>query len=114
MRKEAMNNAHIFHLTAWAKVGKSIVYGVNSYRCSTRFQRLYTDGQKGYHLHAEMDLIRKIKGLNVREISVARFIKSGRPTMAKPCKYCQKFLKEAGIKKVKYTNWDGKWETLKL
>jgi hypothetical protein len=114
LRNIAMNNSHIFHLTAWTKVGKSIVYGVNSYKCSTKFRRFYGDGQEGYHLHAEMDLIRKTKGLGVKEISVARFVKSGKATMARPCLHCQKFLKKAGIKKVRYTNWDGQWEVLKL
>lgn len=113
-RTMALCNDHVFHLTAWAKNGKSYIYGVNSNRCSTKFGRRYTDGVMGYHLHAEMDLLRKIRGTGIKEISVARFTKRGLPTMARPCKYCQHFLKAGGIKKVNYTNWDGIWEEMKL
>jgi len=111
---KALNNDHIFHLTAWAKVGKSYIYGVNSERCSVRFARRYDDGIMGYHVHAEMDLLRKIEGTGITEISVARFSKKGLPTMAKPCRYCQGFLRESGIKKVHYTNWSGEWELMKF
>lgn len=114
LKDKALNNSHIFHLTAWAKIGKSYVYGVNSDRCSTRFARRYADGNMGYHLHAEMDLLKKIKGTNITEINVVRFSKRGVPTMAKPCKHCQRFLKENGVRKVHYTNWNGEWETMKL
>lgn len=110
----ALNNDHVFHLTAWAKVGKSYIYGVNSDKCSAKFARRYEDGEMGYHLHAEMDLVKKIRGTSITEINVVRFSKRGVPTMAKPCKYCQHFLRENGIKKVHYTNWNGEWEVMKL
>lgn len=114
LRIKALNNSHVFHLTAWAKVGKSYIYGINSDRCSTRFARRYNDGVIGYHLHAEMDLLKKIDGMGITEINVVRFSKKGVPTMARPCRYCQEFLKENGIKKVHYTNWNGEWEMMRL
>jgi len=111
----ALKNNHVFHLAAWARKGKSYIYGVNSERCSTKFGRKYSDGSTGYHMHAEMDLIRALKGEKVTEIYVARFTAhGGKTTMARPCKYCQHFIKKHGIKKVYYTNWDGKWELMRM
>ena len=109
-----MNNDQQFHLAAWAKKGSSFVYGVNSDECSTRFRRKYRDGQIGYHLHAEMALLKKCKEGEVDTVKVIRFSKNGNITMAKPCPYCQKFLRQYGVKRVFYTNWNGEWESLKL
>ena len=114
VREIAMNNEQPFHLAAWTKRGSSFVYGVNSDECSTRFKRKYRDGQIGYHLHAEMALLKKSKEGEVDTIYVIRFTKNGEITMAKPCPYCQKFLKQYGVKKAYYTNWKGEWEVLKL
>ena len=113
-RDIALNNRHTYHLVAWTKVGSSTVFGTNSERCSTKFERTHPDGTKGFHLHAEMDLIRKFKPGTVKEITVTRFSKRGRLTMSKPCEYCQRFLREHGVKKVNYTDWDGKWNIMKL
>ena len=33
-------------------------------------------------------------------------------SMAKPCSWCMAEIKAAGIKKIKYTNWHGNWETM--
>jgi len=114
VREIAMNNDQQFHLAAWAKKGSSFVYGVNSDECSTRFRRKYRDGQIGYHLHAEMALLKKCKEGEVDTVKVIRFSKNGNITMAKPCPYCQKFLRQYGVKRVFYTNWNGEWESLKL
>jgi len=35
-------------------------------------------------------------------------------TMAKPCRFCMKHLKNSGISKIRYTNWEGDWETIDL
>lgn len=110
----ALNNEQPYHLVAWAKKGTSVVFGTNTVRCSAKFERTHPDGTKGYHLHAEMDLIRKFKPGDVSEINVVRFSKEGKLTMAKPCEYCQRYLKDYGIKKVRYTDWNGKWQTLKI
>jgi deoxycytidylate deaminase len=40
--------------------------------------------------------------------------KSEEFTMAKPCTICMKFIKEAKIKKVRYTDWNGKWRELEI
>ena len=113
-RDIALSNSQQYHLVAWSKKGTSIIFGTNTIRCSAKFGRTHPDGTKGYHLHAEMDLIRKFKPGEVSEINVVRFLKDGSLTMAMPCKYCQKYLKQYGVKKVRYTDWNGNWKILKI
>ena len=107
LKKIALKNNNDFHVIAWTKIGSSIITGVNTGRCSLKFSREYPDGTLGYHLHAEMDLLRKLRKNSVNKIYVARFTKGGKLTMAKPCKYCEKYLRDFNIKKVYYSNWDG-------
>jgi len=113
-REIALNNNQGFHLAAWAKRGGSTVYGTNTERCSARFKRTHPDGSKGFHLHAEMDLIRRFAPGSISEIKVIRFLKKGDVTMSKPCTFCQKFLRLHGIRKVRFTNWKGQWQTMYL
>lgn len=115
-RELATNNSEQFQLAAWSKKRSGLVFGVNSMnRLSSKFRRVYPDGTTGFHLHAEMDLIRKFRPGSLKRISVIRFSKkTGEPTMSKPCIYCQKFLKQHGVISVRYTNWDGQWEILRL
>lgn len=112
-REVALNNSHEYHLAAWAKKGSSVIFGTNSDRSSTKFKRIHPDGTEGFHLHAEMDLIRQFKPGEVSAIRVARFAKNGTPTMSKPCLYCQRFLRKHGVRKVHYTEWDGSWKTMR-
>ena len=62
-------------------------------------------------MHAEMELISKIRYLDINfsevEIYVYRETKDGRKAMARPCAACTKALKDLGIKKVFYTTNDG-------
>lgn len=113
-RDLALSNNHDYHLAAYTKVRSTYRLGVNSNKKSVKFKRRYRDGTFGYHLHAEMDLIRQFPEGSVKEITVVRFMKNGDATMAMPCKHCQRFLKRHGVKKVYYTNWDGGWEVMKL
>jgi deoxycytidylate deaminase len=64
--------------------------------------------------HAEMLLAEKIDTSRDSEINVARFKRDGSVTMAKPCRFCQRFLQVRGIKRVNYTTWNGGWEKLIL
>jgi len=44
-----------------------------------------------------------------------RFIKgSCEYAMAKPCVLCMQHIQDAGIKKIRYTNYDGLWEEIRL
>lgn len=109
----ARNNNHTFHIAAYTKIGNSYVVGINSNRSSTKFLRKYPDGTISGHLHAEMDLLRQLKNIP-SHITVVRVNKNGELTMAKPCKYCQHFLKLYGVRSVTFTNWSGEFETLYL
>jgi deoxycytidylate deaminase len=64
-------------------------------------------------MHAEMDVLRFAKPGDVLE--VMRFFKnSDKMTMAKPCCFCESEIRNAKIKSVRYTNWDGNWVTMKI
>lgn len=62
-------------------------------------------------MHAEMELISKIRYLDINfseiEIYVYRETKDGRKAMARPCVACTKALRDLGIKKVCYTTNEG-------
>lgn len=108
VKKIALNNGQPFHLAAWVKIGNTPIIGVNSERCSCKFHRVHQDGTSGYHLHAEMDLLRQLDpAWKIKEINVVRFHKNGKPTMAMPCKFCKKFLLDFGIVRVNYSDWNG-------
>lgn len=102
----AMNNNHSFHLAAILFRNKSVVkVANNSDKTHPRFARRYKDNHEGHQLHAEMSVLLAARpGDNV---FVFRFTKDGELSMAKPCEFCQKFLKQAGIKTVTYSDWDG-------
>lgn len=110
----AMNNGRTYHLAAILKRGKNIIrIGVNTSKTSPRFKRQYPDGSWASHMHAEMNVLRFAKPGDT--IEVMRFSpRSDNMTMAKPCKLCMKFIKEAKIKKVRYTDWDGSWQEIKI
>ena len=110
----AINNGRQYHLAAiLRRNGRVIRVGENTDKTHPRFKRQYKDGTWASHMHAEMNVLRFAQPGD--EIEVMRFSKCGKHmTMAKPCKYCEAEFKKSGITKVKYTNWDGEWEELKL
>jgi deoxycytidylate deaminase len=63
-------------------------------------------------LHAERSAIinAKRKDLSGCTIHIARLTKCGEPAMAKPCDQCMAYIKETGIKRIVYTNQEGKIE----
>jgi hypothetical protein len=61
-----------------------------------------------------MILLDKIKDPNKHVIHVTRFLQDGTPTMARPCRLCQKHLFDAGVKSVRYTDWNGLWCTMQI
>ena len=110
----AMNNGRTYHVAAILRRNGSIVrVGENTNKTHPRFKRQYADGTWASHMHAEMNVLRFAQPGD--EIEVMRFSKCGRHmTMAKPCPLCEAEIKKAGIKKIRYTNWDGGWEEEKL
>jgi len=112
-RDRAMGNGLPFHVAAILRRGGDIVrMGVNSFKTHPRFMRTYPDGSSAAHMHAEMDAIRFAQPGD--ELEVMRFRKCGEFGMAKPCKYCMHHIVKSGIKKVRYTDDDGTWKTLKI
>lgn len=106
-KEMAMNNGCDFHHAAFLKRGKSLIrIGVNQHESHARFIRV-EDGTVLAHLHAEMDAL--IAARPGDYLVVIRWSKSGEVTMSKPCKHCQRFIAEAGISKVIYSNWDGEF-----
>lgn len=110
----AINNGRTYHLAAiLRRSGKVVRVGENTHKTHPRFKRQYSDGSWASHMHAEMNVLRFAKPGD--EIEVIRFKKCSRDwTMARPCPLCISQMKKAGIKNVRYTNWDGKWERIKL
>ena len=105
-RSVAINNGQEFHLAAILFRGKRIVrVGTNSTKTHPRFRRTHSNGDESAHLHAEMDVLRFAKPGDT--LMVFRFLADGTPSMSKPCPHCQKFIREAGITKVEYTDWSG-------
>jgi hypothetical protein len=112
-RKRALNNGDLFHLAAFAR-GNSEIGVNNQNRLTAKFRKRYKGTREVYHeIHAEVDLIRRLKKVP-EKIHVVRFFSDGTPTMAKPCIHCQNFLRMKGVKIVRFTNWDGQWEEMKL
>ena len=110
----AINNGRPYHLAAILRRNGDVVkIGENTNKTHPRFKRQYSDGSWASHMHAEMNVLRFAQPGD--EIEVIRFSKcSHTRTMAKPCETCMAEMKKAGIKKVKYTNWQGEWETIHL
>lgn len=104
-------------MSAWIQKGNTVVLGTNGVRQSSKFQRRFSNGS-AYCAHAEMDAIdrarRKFNSIEGLDLYVVRFLKNGNPAIAKPCKYCMKYIKRAKIGRVHYTNINGEWETLTI
>jgi tRNA(Arg) A34 adenosine deaminase TadA len=113
-QKIALNNGRQYHLAAILKRnGRVVKVGENTGKTHPRFKRQYSDGTWASHMHAEMNVLRFAEPGD--EIEVIRFRKCDHArTMARPCPVCIDHLREAGIKKVRYTNWDGEWEEMIL
>jgi len=112
-REMALSNGNEFHLAAWTNRG---VIGINRPKLTAKFRKRYPNSKVTHHeIHAEVDLVLNLRhGPPPEKIHVVRFLKDGTLTMARPCIHCQNFLRHAGVRRVRYTNWDGQWEEMKL
>jgi hypothetical protein len=61
-----------------------------------------------------MILCDRVKFKKGETVYVARFLRDGTATMARPCRFCQKELYKNGITRVRYTDWSGKWSKMTL
>lgn len=91
--------------------GRTKSIGRNSYTKTHPLQKRYADmersGSKQY-LHAEVSAICKFisscgYGTKPYAIYVARVDSRGNTKLAKPCRICERAIKEAGIKEIHYT-----------
>jgi deoxycytidylate deaminase len=100
------------HTGAVAIYGNKILaYGWNSEKLSL-LQARYNTKTRGFDghkykssIHAEMMVVNKIKYLDVDFSQVRIFVWRGKttPMLSKPCKACEKAMRDLGIKKVFYT-----------
>lgn len=113
-RDLAISNGRDYHLAAiLRRKGKVIKICENTDKTHPRFKRQYSDGTWGSHMHAEMSVLRFARPGDI--IEVIRFKKCDHKwSMAKPCSLCMTYMREAGISKVRYTNWKGIWEEIEL
>lgn len=111
-KEKALANGRLYHLAAiLRRNGKPIKIGANVSKTHPKFERVYSDGTSGAHMHAEMNVLRFARPGD--EIEVMRFRKcDSELTMAKPCEYCMEHIRSSGISTVRYTNWDGDWEEM--
>ena len=62
-------------------------------------------------LHAEQSALRRAQPGD--KLFVIRFQKNGNIAISKPCNECTKLIKSLKLKKVWYTDREGKWQILK-
>lgn len=82
-------------------VGKSWLLGVSDKtKTSPAFVKRMPDGALIATRHAEMHALQlaKKQKAKVKKMLVLRFGARGNVTMARPCKHCQKNLRESGIR----------------
>jgi len=110
----ALKNGRTYHIAAiLRRNGRVVKIGENTNKTHPRFKRQYEDGSWASHMHAEMNVLRFAEPGD--DLEVMRFKKCNHEfSMAKPCSLCMSEMKKAGIRKVRYTNWEGQWEVLYL
>ena len=99
-----------FMLGAVLAKGKQVIsVGINSNRTHPRMQRFNPDRSYTVTLHAEVDACMGVPddALEGADLYVVRVNKTGGWAMAKPCKICRKFLHDARLRRVFYSNKDG-------
>jgi len=94
--------------TVFDKRGRTLAVGHNSYEKTHPLQSEFAQlagKPDALFLHAEIDALRKVKDWSkIHSIYVERYTKKGVPALAKPCKICERAIRQAGIKTVKFTH----------
>jgi tRNA(Arg) A34 adenosine deaminase TadA len=88
-----------------------ISIGVNSYKRTSPYQQRIANkinSPEVSYLHAEIHAILKARRKQGKFIFIARLLKSGHLSLARPCAVCAVALKEAGIKFMVYTESETK------
>jgi len=88
--------------------GKVVGKGFNKKESHAWLKRKYGH----YSKHAEcVSLMRASKG---DTLIVVRILKNGEFSCSKPCEKCMKFIRDYGIKKVYYIDWDLELKEIKI
>lgn len=101
------NTQYLIGAICLDKNGNVLSYGFNSYSKTHPLQKYYaqkTARKQRIYLHAEISAIVKARK-EIDTIIVARILQSNfQYAIAKPCPICSLAIKEAGIRKVYFTN----------
>lgn len=92
--------------------GKSIQMFFSSNEKTSPFcKRVFNDGNTLHTLHAEMEMLSKLKNQNLKKMTfyVIRINRHDAIAMARPCRFCRDKLRDSGIKsnQIIYSNWSG-------
>lgn len=114
-RHMALKSVSKFRLGAvLVKKNRVISAGYNQMNKSHPIMQKYSDTDFTLGLHAEVHSCIGVSAndLHASELWVCRLHKNEEFAMARPCLTCQKFLIDIGVKKVYFTNLEGKIECL--
>lgn len=108
-----MSNGRGFHVVAILKRRRKVLrIGTNVSKTHPACGRQFPSGDIAHHMHAEMNVLRFARPGD--DLEVMRFRKDGTPAMAKPCMYCMKQIRENGIRRIRWTNSEGIWESMRV
>ena len=93
----------------------ALAFNKNGCLIASATNRIHEDGQvSDFSIHAEEFLIKKLRKINasVRSdgyicVLVVRLAKGKGWTMAKPCRGCEKLMRDYGITEISYTDEKG-------
>lgn len=98
---------HTLTAIIYDKRGRVLSIGQNNYVKTHPVQKKYAESVGEPYkefLHAEVSAIIKCKDLSkAHKISIFRYNKDGKPSLAKPCCICMTAIEAAGIKHVTHT-----------
>lgn len=87
------------------KKGRVLSIRSNDYECSHPLQKHFAElsgRPDAIYLHAEISALIAAKK-DVYKMIVVRVDADGNPMLAKPCKICERAMKEYGVKVIEYT-----------
>lgn len=107
--KQAELSSYGYRLGAVVLSGKRIVSkGYNKLKTNPKLFKEY-----GYYsTHAECSALMRAAGGDT--LVVVRIKKNGDLACSKPCEKCQRFIKDYGIKRVFYIDWDSEVKEMQI
>lgn len=112
-----MSKKYVIVASAFDRSGRLICSATNSYKDSGWLQRMYAIkvGRPAcVYRHAEIGCLQKAISLKkkVDKLVIVRHDSEGQLKNAKPCSICSSAIKDFKIRKVIYSNSEGKMEEL--